>query len=110
MSLTYQVQEKSSFLITIRQDTIHIKIQFMSSLTFLCLDSFCFNQYIYLILGERVDTSIFCSSAIKSNRSISEQTQPHICVTPYTEQIKDIQSENQAIDNVRSMKNNSSFF
>jgi len=58
------------------------------------------------ILGERVDTSIFCSSAIKSNRSILDLTQPHICVTPYTEQIKDIQSENQAIDNVRSIKLN----
>ncbi len=56
-------------------------------------------EYI-LILGERVDTSIFCSSSIKSNPSISEITQPHICVTPYAEQIKDIQSENQAIDNV----------
>lgn len=53
------------------------------------------------ILGERVDTSIFCSSSIKSNRPSSEPTQPHICVTPYVEQIKDIQSENQAIDNVR---------
>ncbi|CAF3338443.1 unnamed protein product [Rotaria socialis] len=49
-------------------------------------------------LGERVDTSIFCSSAIKANRSISESSQPQICITPYTEQIKDIQSENQAID------------
>ncbi|CAF1468055.1 unnamed protein product [Rotaria magnacalcarata] len=49
-------------------------------------------------LGERVDTSIFCSSAIKVNRSISESSQPQICVTPYTEQIKDIQSENQAVD------------
>ena len=53
-------------------------------------------------LGERIDTSIFCSSAVKSNRSISELSQPQICVTPYTEQIKDVQSENQAIDNVRS--------
>ena len=53
-------------------------------------------------LGERVDTSIFCSSSIKSSPQVSEITQPHICVTPYAEQIKDIQSENQAIDNVRS--------
>jgi len=50
-------------------------------------------------LGERVDTNIFCSSALKANRSSSDFSQPHICVTPYTEQIKDIQSENQAIDN-----------
>ncbi|CAF1067594.1 unnamed protein product [Adineta steineri] len=57
-------------------------------------------------LGERVDTSIFCSSAIKSNRSISELSQPHICVTPYTEQIKDIQSENQAIDNSMNTSTN----
>ncbi|UJR20937.1 hypothetical protein I4U23_024046 [Adineta vaga] len=47
-------------------------------------------------LGERVDTSIFCSSTIKSNRSVSESP---ICVTPYTESIKDIQSENQTIEN-----------
>jgi predicted cation transporter len=52
------------------------------------------------ILGERVDTSIFCSSAIKSNLSINELNQPEICLTPYTEPIKDIQSENQIIENV----------
>jgi anaphase-promoting complex subunit 3 len=57
-------------------------------------------------LGERVDTSIFCSSSIKSNPSISEITQPHICVTPYAEQIKDIQSENQAIDNSMNTSTN----
>jgi anaphase-promoting complex subunit 3 len=47
-------------------------------------------------LGERVDTSIFCSSAIKSNRDVN---QPEISVTSYTETIKDIQSENQTIEN-----------
>ncbi|CAF0843027.1 unnamed protein product [Adineta ricciae] len=47
-------------------------------------------------LGERVDTSIFCSSTIKSARSISESP---ICITPYAESIKDIQSENQTIEN-----------
>jgi hypothetical protein len=57
-------------------------------------------QSMLLILGERVDTSIFCSSAVKSSRTNSDISQPHICVTPYTEQIKDVQSENQAIDNV----------
>jgi len=50
----------------------------------------------FFFVGERVDTSIFCSSVIKSNRSISEINQPQICVTPYTE----IQSENQIIENV----------
>ena len=59
------------------------------------------SSWFHLRLGERVDTSIFCSSAVKSNRSSSELSQPNICVTPYAEQIKDIQSENQAIDNVR---------
>ena len=49
-------------------------------------------------LGERVETSIFCSSTIKSARSISESP---ICITPYAESIKDIQSENQTIENVR---------
>ncbi|CAF3950432.1 unnamed protein product, partial [Rotaria sordida] len=53
-------------------------------------------------LGERVDTSIFCSSAIKSNRSISEHNQSQSCLTPYTESIKDIPSENQIIENVCS--------
>ncbi|CAF2495598.1 unnamed protein product [Rotaria sp. Silwood2] len=57
-------------------------------------------------LGERVDTSIFCSSAIKSNRSISELNQPQTCVTPFTEQIKDIQSENQVIDNSMNTSTN----
>ncbi|CAF3459439.1 unnamed protein product [Rotaria sp. Silwood1] len=57
-------------------------------------------------LGERVDTSIFCSSTIKSNRSISELNQPHTCVTPYMEQIKDIQSENQVIDNSMNTSTN----
>lgn len=57
-------------------------------------------------LGERVDTSIFCSSAIKSNRSISEIPQPHVCVTPYAEQIKDIQSENQVVDNSMNTSTN----
>ncbi|CAF3553961.1 unnamed protein product [Adineta steineri] len=47
-------------------------------------------------LGERVDTSIFCSSAIKTNRLITE---PQINNTSYTESIKDIQSENQVIEN-----------
>ncbi|CAF4138616.1 unnamed protein product, partial [Rotaria sp. Silwood2] len=55
---------------------------------------------------ERVDTSIFCSSAIKSNRSISELNQPQTCVTPFTEQIKDIQSENQVIDNSMNTSTN----
>ncbi|CAF0941324.1 unnamed protein product [Adineta steineri] len=47
-------------------------------------------------LGERVDTSIFCSSAIKTNRLITE---PQINNTSYTESIKDIQSENQVTEN-----------
>ncbi|CAF1365172.1 unnamed protein product [Adineta steineri] len=47
-------------------------------------------------LGERVDTSIFCSSAIKTNRLITEL---QINNTSYTESIKDIQSENQVIEN-----------
>lgn len=51
-------------------------------------------------LGERVDTSIFCSSAIKTNRSHVEYTQPtDVCLTPSIESIKDIPSENQIIDN-----------
>lgn len=53
-------------------------------------------------LGERVDTSIFCSSAIKTSRSHVEYTQPtDVCLTPSIESIKDIPSENQIIDNVR---------
>ena len=47
------------------------------------------------LVGERVDTSIFCSSAIKPNRS-------QLDTTPSIESIKDIQSENQLIDHVRS--------
>ena len=61
-------------------------------------------------LGERVDTTIFCSSAVKSSRMSLEMSQPHICVTPYSEQIKDVQSENQAIDNVRSIEKTKEFF
>jgi hypothetical protein len=51
----------------------------------------------FFILGERVDTSIFCSSTIKSNRSISENSSPEICIT---EPIKDIQSENISTTNL----------
>jgi hypothetical protein len=51
---------------------------------------------LFFLLGERVDTSIFCSSVIKSNQSISEINQPQIYITPYTE----IQSENQITENV----------
>jgi hypothetical protein len=58
------------------------------------------DRFVPLILGERVDTSIFCSSAIRSTQSISEDNQPQIYITSYAESLKDIQSENQAIDNV----------
>ncbi|CAF0987814.1 unnamed protein product [Rotaria sp. Silwood1] len=57
-------------------------------------------------LGERVDTSVFCSSAIKSNRSISEHNQSQSCLTPYTEPIKDIPSENQVIENTINISSN----
>ena len=58
-----------------------------------------------LFLGERVDTNIFCSSTIKSNRTLSELAQTQISVvTPNAEQVKDIQSENQTIDHVRLIK------
>ncbi|CAF3821508.1 unnamed protein product [Rotaria magnacalcarata] len=57
-------------------------------------------------LGERVDTSIFCSSAIKSNQSIIEYNQSQTCLTPYTELIKDIPSENQVTENSTNISSN----
>ncbi|CAF3338656.1 unnamed protein product [Rotaria socialis] len=57
-------------------------------------------------LGERVDTSIFCSSAIKSNQSIIEYNQSQTCLTPYTELIKDIPSENQVTENSMNISSN----
>jgi len=57
-------------------------------------------------LGERVDTSIFCSATLKSSRSYAENTRhpPDICLTPSIESIKDIPSENQIIENVKFYK------
>ena len=72
-------------------------------------EGLCDEWVFFFIVGERVDTSIFCSSAVKSNRSSSDLSQPHICVTPYAEQIKDIQSENQVIDNVLTLNGKERF-
>lgn len=73
-------------------------IHFFGHLSKLCVDLVSstgesFPRWI-LLAGERVDTSIFCSSAIKSSRALLD-------TTPSIESIKDIQSENQLIDHVR---------